>query len=290
MSLFIQTVLSSLVNGSVYVLIGIGMVLCYRSSGVVNLAEGETYTCSGLMTAKLVAFGLPLAAAATCGVVTAAVGSLLFERLALRSRLDWNPRQLIIIALGVALLAEGVEELLVGANTFTFAAMVNGPSLFIDGGAISRQGVLLVAVAFVVSGLVVWFFHSTLLGNAMTACAENPRASASLGVNVARMRQISYGFAGVLGGITALLLVPMTAISYSDGLAVTLNGFLAAAFANMVHPGRVLWFGMGLGLCEGLVGTYLNPLYEVPIVLGGALLVGVAYLSRGERFGGALRA
>ena len=289
-TLAVQALLSSLINGSVYVLIGIGIVLCYRSSRVVNLAQGETYSISGLLTAKLVGFGLPLVAASVCGVVAATAGSLLFERLALRSRLHWNPRRLIIVALGVALLAEGIFLLLVGADTYTFPAFLSGPSVHIGGGAISQQGILLVVLAFAASGGLAWFFRYTLLGHAMTACAENPSASAALGVNVARMRQISYGLAGMLGGVTALLLVPLGGASYSVGLNITLNGFVAAAFANMTHPGRVLWGGMALGIGEGYIGAYVNPLYEVPLVFGVVLLIGVVYLSRGVRFGGALRA
>jgi branched-chain amino acid transport system permease protein len=290
MTLALQALFSSLVNGSAYVLIGIGIVLCYRSSKVVNLAQGETYSLSGLLTGKLFAVGIPLGLAAFCGVLASCVGSLLFERLALRSRLDWNPRRLIIVALGVALLAEGAFDLFLGPNTYTFPSILNGPSVLIDGGAISRQGVLLVAFAIVATGALVWFFRFTLLGQAMTACAENPAASASLGINVARMRQLSYGLAGVIGGISAILLVPLTGISYNAGLNITLNGFVAAAFANMLHPGRVLWGGMGLAIGEGYIGAYLNPLYEVPIVFGVILLVGVLYLSKGVRYGGAVRA
>src|SRR5439155_8156726 len=108
------------------------------------------------------------------------------------------------------------------------------------GGAISRQEVLLVGFTVLVTLAMVWFFRSSLLGQAMTACAENPGASALLGVNVVRMRQLSYGCAGLLGGIAAVLLVPLDGLTYGAGLAMTLNGFAAAAVANMLHPGRAL--------------------------------------------------
>ena len=290
MTLAIQVLFASLTNGCVYVLIGLGIVLCYRSSRVVNLAHGETYSLCGLTAAKLVLVGIPFAIAAPCGVVAAVVGALLFERLALRSRLHWNPQRLIIVAVGVALLVEGLFQVFLGSGTYQIPSMLSGPSLLLKGAAISRQGALAVGLAFVITGAMVWFFRSTLLGQAMTACAENPNVSATLGVNVARMRQLSYGAAGAIGGLTALLIVPLTGVSFDSGLSITLNGFLTAALANMTHPGRTLWAGMVLGLCEGIVGGYWNPLYEVPIVLGGVLLVGVAYLSRGARFGGALRA
>lgn len=290
MTLAIQVFFSSLVNGALYVLIGLGVVLCYRSSRVVNLAQGETYTASGILTAKFVALGIPLALSGLFAICAVVLGALLFERFALRSRLHWNPQRLIIITVGVALLVEGMLQILVGSNTYQFASLLGGPSIRVENAAISREGALAVVAAFVITGALVWFFRATLLGQAMTACSENSRASAILGVNVSRMRQLSFGLAAAIGGLAAVLIVPLTGIGFGDGLAITLNGFLAAALANMTHPGRVLWAGMGLGLCEGIVGAYWNPLYEVPFVLGVVLLVGVAYLSRGVRFGGATRA
>jgi branched-chain amino acid transport system permease protein len=286
----LQALFSSLVNGSVYALMGVAIVLCYRSSRVVNLAQGETYMVSGLLTAKLVTVGLPLAAAGACGVAAAGVGALLFERLALRNRLHWNPGRLIMVALGVALLAEGVADRLVGADQYSFPGILEGDALSIGGAAMSGQQIVLVATALAVTGALVLFFRYTLLGQAMTATAENPGASALLGVNVVRMRQLSFGLAGVLGGIAALLLVPLSGVTYGAGLTLTLSGFAAAAVANMTHPGRALWAGMALGLGEGFVGAYLNPLLQVPLAFGVLLLVGVAYLSRQVRYGGVARA
>lgn len=290
MTLAIQTLFSSLVNTAVYVLIGLGIVLCYRSSRIVNLVQGETYSISGLFASKLVLIGVPLAAAGVSGVAAAIVTSLLLERVALRSRLRWDPRRLIIVTVGIAILIEGVLQILLGPDTYNLPAMLSGGSLLIAGAAISQQGVLAIAVACAATLVLVLFFKYSVLGRAMTASAENPRASEVLGINVARMRQLSYGIAGALGGLTALLLVPLTGVSSNAGFSITLNGFLAAAFANMMYPGRVLWAGLGIGICEGIVGTYWNSLWEVPVVLGGVLLVGVALLSRGVRFGGAQRA
>jgi branched-subunit amino acid ABC-type transport system permease component len=286
----LQAVFSSLTNGSVYALMGVAIVLCYRSSRVVNLAQGETYTVSGLLTAKLVALGLPLTAAGAGGLAAAAAAALLLERLALRSRLHWNPSRLIMVTLGVALLAEGIADRLAGADQYSFPALLEGVPLGVGGGVISRQELLLVAFTVAVTAALAWFFRSTVLGQAMTACAENPAASALMGVNVVRMRQLSYGFAGLLGGIAALLLVPLDAVTYGAGLGMTLNGFAAAAVANMLHPGRALLAGMALGLAEGLIGAYVNPLLGVPLAFGVLLLLGAAHLSRGVRFGGAARA
>jgi branched-subunit amino acid ABC-type transport system permease component len=290
MALLLQTIFSSLINGSVFALMGVGIVLCYRSSGIVNLAQGETFMISGILTAKLVTWGVPLGWAGACGIVAAGLAAILFERVVLRSRLHWPPERLIIVTVGVAFLAEGVADRLVGANQFGFANVLNGSPLMAGEAAISQQGVLLIAVTLVIGLGLVWFFRRTLLGQAMTASAENPSASSLLGVNVPLMRQLSFGLAGVLGGIAAFLLVPTSTVTYNSGLPLTLNGFAVAAFAQMTHPGRALLGGLALALGEGLVGSYLNPALQTPLAFGVLLVAGVAYLARSERFAGARRA
>jgi branched-subunit amino acid ABC-type transport system permease component len=290
MALFLQTIFSSLVNGSVFALIGVGIVLCYRSSGIVNLAQGETFMIAGILTAKLVAWGVPLGLAGLAGVAAATLASVLFERVVLRTRLNWVPERLIIVTVGVAFLAEGVADRLVGADQYGFGNVLNGSPLIVGGAAISQQGVLLVAVTVAVGAGLVWFFRRTLLGQAMTASAENPQASSLLGVNVGLMRQISFGLAGLLGGISAFLVVPSSTVTFNSGLPLTLSGFAVAAFANMTHPGRALVGGLALALGEGFVGSYLNPTLETPLAFGVLLVAGVAYLARAERFAGARRA
>src|SRR6185437_7825310 len=106
---------------------------------------------------------------------------------------------------------------------------------------------------------------------AMTASAENPQASALLGVNIGLMRQISFGLAGLLGGIAAFLVVPSSTVTFNSGLPLTLSGFAVAAVANMTHPGRALAGGIALAL-------------------GVLLVAGVVYLARSERYAGARRA
>lgn len=290
MTLLIQTIFSSLVNGSVYALTGVGIVLCYRSSRVVNLAQGETYMVCGVLTAKMVGWGYPLWLSALCGVAAAVVGSVLFERLILRTRLNWDPSRLIIVTVGVALLAEGIAARLIGGDQLSFPAMLTGGSVFLDKAAISPQDLLLIGTTLAVGAGLVLFFRSTLLGHAMTAVAENPRVSGLLGISAGRMRTLSFAMAGLLGGISALLVVPATGITYNVGLPLTLNGFTAAAFANMTSPGRAIGAGLFLAIAEGFVGTYLNTSLETPLVFGVLLIVGVLYLGRDQRFAGAVRA
>lgn len=288
--MFVQTVFSGLVNGSVYALMGLAVVLYFRSSRVINLAHGETFMATGIITAKTVSWGWPLAAGAGLGLGVAVSATLFLERVILRSRLHWEPSRLILVTLGVAFVARGLAIWLVGTTPYSFQPLISGDPVRFAGASLSRQGILTVALTLVVGIAMTWFFKRTVVGHAMTASSENPAATSLLGVNVGLMRQLSFGIAAMLGVLSALLIVPLSFVTYDVGLSFVLKGYIAAAVASMVDPQRAFLAGLGLGIAEAMVGSYIDPLLRTPFVFGLFLLAVVAVLGRQVRFGGVVRA
>jgi len=290
MALLIQTIYSGLVNGASYGLIGLGIVLCYRSSRVVNLAQGEAYTIAGLIAAELATHGVPVLAAAACGIAAATLFGAGLERLILRPRLAWPSERLIILVVAVALCVEGVANWAVGPNQFSFNSPVGSGTVIAGGAVATYDGLVLIVVLLAAGSLTSWFLHRTVLGQGMSACAENPAVSSLLGINVSLMRGIAYGAAGFLGGLAAILLVPMSSVTYNAGLSLTLLGYVAAALAAMRSPLGACLAGLLVGLAESFLGTYVNQLLAQPLVLGVLIVVAVALLGRRVRFGGVIRA
>lgn len=290
MQILVQALFSGLVNGSVYALLGMGLVLYFRSARVINLAHGETYVATALIAATAVAHGWPLWIAAVAGVTASAVAMIVIERVLLRGRLHWPLPSLIILSLGIALVARGLFFRVSGSDAASFPELLSGEPVRIFDVALSRQGLLAVAVTVVVGVLATLFFRRTLYGQAMTACAENAEASSLLGINVGRMRMISFGAAAMLGGMSALLVVPLGSVTYDAGLPLVLRGFVAAAVGAMLWPGRAAVAGLGLGVLEALVASYWSPLLRTPVVFGVVFTLVVYWLSRNVRFGGVVRA
>jgi branched-subunit amino acid ABC-type transport system permease component len=166
--------------------------------------------------------------------------------------------------------------------------MFQGASLRIAGGVIPPQGIALVVLGFGVSAAVALYLVMTRSGKQLLAAAENPYAAELLGVNVERARLIAYGIGALLGALAGVLLIPLIAVDFQSGLAMTLRGFIAAAISGM-SPIGVVFSGLGLGLFESMVGAYLGALYQDPVMF--CLLIGVAlWQSRHIRFGGTRRA
>jgi branched-chain amino acid transport system permease protein len=287
-NLFTQAVISGLMVGAVYTFLGIGLVLVYRTARILNLAHGETFAITGVVAALLVKAGAPLLAALAGAAAVALAFALSLHRFVLRPRADWPPGTLILITLGAAFVVRGILILAAGTDPVSFPALFTGAPMRIAGGVIPAQGIALVLFGFGVSGAVAAYLAGTRSGKQLLAAAENPFAAELLGVNVERARLTAYAIGGLLGALAGILLIPLIAVDFQSGLAMTLRGFIAAAISGM-SPVGVIFGGLGLGLFESFVGAYLGALYQDPVMFCILIVVAV-WQSRKIRFGGSRRA
>jgi branched-subunit amino acid ABC-type transport system permease component len=287
-NLLTQAVISGLMIGAVYAFLGIGLVLVYRTARILNLAHGESFAITGVAAAMLAKSGLPLGAALALAILIAVAFALSLHRFVLRPRAEWPAGTLILITLGAAFVVRGVLILVAGTDPVSFPVLFSGASLRIAGGVIPPQGIALVVLGFGGSAAVAVFLAMTRSGKQLLAAAENPYAAELLGVNVERARLTAYGIGALLGALAGGLLIPLIAVDFQSGLAMTLRGFIAAAISGM-SPVGVVFGGLGLGLFESWVGAYLGALYQDPVMFG--LLIAVAiWQARNIRFGGTRRA
>ncbi|MBW8907278.1 MAG: branched-chain amino acid ABC transporter permease [Betaproteobacteria bacterium] len=288
MNLLTQAVISGLMIGAVYAFLGIGLVLVYRTARILNLAHGESFAITGVAAAMLAKSGLPLGAALALAILIAVAFALSLHRFVLRPRAEWPAGTLILITLGAAFVVRGMLILVGGTDPVSFPALFSGAPLRIAGGVIPPQGIALVLLGFGGSTAVAVYLEMTRSGKQLLAAAENPYAAELLGVNVERARLTAYGIGALLGALAGALLIPLIAVDFQSGLAMTLRGFIAAAISGM-SPIGVVFSGLGLGLFESWVGAYLGALYQDPVMFG--LLIAVAlWQSRHIRFGGTRRA
>lgn len=282
-----QAVASGLMSGAVYALLAAGLVLAFHTSRVVNLAHGEAYAVAGLVASALSGYGWPRYAALPAALLAAVLFLTSLEHFLLRPRRDWPVGSLILITLATAFLMRGLLQVVIGVDPLSFPRLFVGPPVRILGGIIPLQGIFLIVIGLGTAAGVLLLLRSPM-GWRLRATAENPEMAALLGINTARMRLLAFGIAGALGGLGALLLVPLVSVDYQSGLGMTLRGFIAAAIGGM-SPSWAIVSGVGLGLAEALVTTYMGALAQDPIVF--LALIGVAvWQSRTIMFGGSVRA
>lgn len=246
------------VNGAIYSLIAIGLVLVYKASGVFNFAQGEFGTVA--IYGAYLAFStlhLPYGVGLVVGLAAAVAMGLLTERLIIRPLFDAPRVTLLVATAGIALLAIGVQFWRTANNPLRFFdAIVSTPDSLDRvspfGVAVSDQRLITLLVLAVAAVLLFLFFRSPL-GLAVLAASQEPIASELVGVSVRRISTITWGLAALLGGAAGLLYAG--GAQFSPGLitaAVLIPGFTAAIVGGISSLPGAAAGGILVGVLQAL--------------------------------------
>lgn len=274
-------IVTGLLQGCVYALVALGIVLVFRASGVFNFAQAEFGT-TGLFAAyaALTLWGWSYTWAIVFGLGVAVAMGLLTERLVVHPLRNASRVTVLVGTAGVALAAIGIQfwqfnETLI----MTMPRIVDSFFLVpVIGAPVTVQQLITLGVLVVASVLLALFFRSPA-GLTIQAAQQEPTAAELVGISVRRVSMLTWAMAALLGGLAGILSGPnltFTAgfLSFGAGRAL-LPGFMAAVLAGMRSmPGAVAG-GLTVGVVEQM-GT-LSVMIEVPgaraMLLFGFLLV-----------------
>ena len=279
MTQLIQLVVVGLSTGSAYALVGIGMVLIHRTTGIVNFAQGAFAVMGGLVTASL-ADDMPRFVAGLLAVLlVAAVGGVM-GLVAFGRRGRTTLLASLIITLGLSLLASAVHLLIFTDVPRTYPG-ISSRAWDIGGVSVQPQYVLIACVSVVSALALTFVLRRTIVGNALVACSNSRRAAELVGLNVRSLGVLSFTVAAALGGLAGVLLIPLIPLTYDSDVGIAVNGFAAAAFGGLDSIRGALAGGLVLGIAENLVIGYIDPQYQLAIGLV-IMLVIIGWRSRLE--------
>ena len=254
MTEFVQLVVVGVSTGSAFALVGIGMVLIYRTTNIVNFAQGAFAVLGGLFTAGLVDDVHGLLAGAVAVLLVALIGAAMgFVAVGLRTRT--TALASLIITLGLALLAQSLNLLAFGDRPHTY------PTIFerawnIGGVLVQPQYVLVLGVTLLSALLLTLGLQRTIAGQALVACADSRRAAELVGINVRSVAVIAFAVSAALSALGWVLLTPVDPVNYDSDVRIAVNGFAAAAFGGLISIRLALVGGLVLGVAEQLVVGY----------------------------------
>ena len=270
---------TGLLQGSVYALVALGIVLVYRASGVFNFAQAEFGT-TGLFAAyaAISLWGWDYGWGLLFGLGVAVAMGLLTERLVIHPLRNASRVTLLVGTAGVALAAIGFQFWRFNETLIMTLPRIDDGFFLVPpfGAPVSVQQLITVGVLVVVAAGLALFFRSPS-GLAIQAAQQEPVAAELVGISVRRVSMLTWGIAALLGGLAGVLSGPNTTftagfLSFGAGRAL-LPGFMAAVLAGMKSmPGAVLG-GLTVGVVEQL-GS-LSVMVSVP---GGRALVLFVFL------------
>ena len=268
-----QYLASGLVVGAIYALIGLGFVIVYSVTRIINFAQGEFVMLGALSAVTLVSRGLSLPVAFLLAVAAVALVGALLERVAIHPLRGASPLTILILTLGASIALRGAALIAWGTDPFAMPQFTPGPPLHIGGAMIVRQGVWVLVVATAVFALLWLFFNHTYVGTALRACAVNGRGARLMGIRVERMFLFAFALSGALGATAGVVIAPITYATYDMGLMLGLKGFVAAVLGGLVSPPGAIVGGFLLGVLESFAAGLVSSGYKDAVAF--IILVGV---------------
>ena len=262
---------SGAIQGCLYGLLGLGLVLLYKGNRIFNFAQGEFGTVAALLTyAFVVGSGglpkLPYGLAALVGLLAGTLMGLVTERFVARPLFRQPKVTTVVATAGVALLAVSIELMFIGANPLTARPAVNGNLLTSGNLQITYQQVLIVGTLALFAVASALFFSRTRTGIAILAVSQEPTATSLVGISVNRISALTWGMAGFLGAAAGILLAPTTLFGpgFMTGVAL-IPAFTAAVFGGITSlPGAFVG-----GVVIGIVEQFGNKIIPTSTVPGG---------------------
>jgi branched-chain amino acid transport system permease protein len=260
MDKWLQLLVTGITMGAIYSLIALGFVTIYRSSRIVNMAQGSFVMFGGLFTFSMfMEIGLPYWLAAIIGVLLVVVLAVLMWQVVLKPVLKISLVTMILSTVALSLLFENLSLVKYGGYTKTLPPFAGDKTFQIGGVYISLQSLFIIGITAVVLIILFYLNNRTTLGKRMTATATNPMAASLSGINVARMITISFIISAAIGAIGGIAISNYVGgISYAAGGRYGMMGFIAAVLGGWGSSTGAVVGGLALGVAQAL-GTGLVP-------------------------------
>jgi branched-chain amino acid transport system permease protein len=272
--LFFQYVVAGVTYGTIYAVVAIGFNIIYNTTGIINFAQGEFVMLGGMTAVTLHSF-LPLPAAILGAVLITMILGALLEILFIRWLYQPSVLRMIVITIGLSILIRETALHVWGESVraLPYFTGTSVTSFRIGGVFLSPQVLWAVGVCGLIVVFLSLFFHYTLLGRQMRACAANRDAARLCGISAKNMVTLSFMLSAGIGALGGAVVCPITYVQYDSGTPLAIKGFAVAILGGLGNSAAAAGAGMILGILEAFSISVLPSAYKDVIAIAVLLLV-----------------
>ena len=286
MANFLQQVVSGLASGGIYGSLALALVIIYRSTGVLNFAQGELATLSTFVCLALLDHGWSFWPAFAATLALSFAGGLVLQRTVVRPAQRGPQIGVVILTIGLLIAVNGLTTWIWGGAARQFPGPFSTAPIRIGGVAFSKQDLGVIAVSLVTVALVGLLFSRTKLGLGLRATAVNPNEARLVGVPVGWLLGVGWGLAAAIGAVAGVMAAPSLFLEPNMMQAVLLYAFAAAVLGGMDSPLGAVVGGLILGVLLNLLGTYVHWVGgELRLAAALAVILGVLLVRPSGLFG-----
>ncbi|NSL50512.1 branched-chain amino acid ABC transporter permease [Calidifontibacillus erzurumensis] len=283
--MLVQIIVSGLIFGCVYGLAALGMVLIFKTTDVVNFAQGEMAMVTAFVSYVFLSqMNLSYIFSFTLSLIFAAILGIVLYLVFMKRVQHAPPLNQMVVTLGLFLVLNGVAGLIWGHHSASYPEAFQGEPIRIGGVFISPNEIFIVILTIILMLIFFFIFKYTKIGLMMRATGQDMFASYLMGIKVSKIFKFIWGVGAVLGGIAGMLTAPITFLSPNMMVDVLVMAFAAAVLGGFVSlPGAFIG-GLIIGVFENLISYYISP--EMKLVYTFLLIVVILYVRPQGIFGG----
>jgi branched-chain amino acid transport system permease protein len=259
-----QQIMSGLATGGLYALTAVAVVVVFRNTRTINLAQGD-FAMMGAFLALvfLKTFELNYFLTVALTVICIMGLGVLTERLIMRRIADADWLTLFTATLGVYYILHGISGWIWGRDTKAFPITFDPTPVEVLGTIVSQGHLINMAWTAGIGAALYLFFQYTKQGIAMRAVTDDPVTAELMGIPVRFIVMLTWAMAGLLAAFAGILIAPIIYVAPEMMDEVLIKGYVAAVFGGLYSiPGAIVGALM-IGVAENLAGGYLGAHYKV---------------------------
>jgi branched-chain amino acid transport system permease protein len=259
--MILQILVSGLTSGAIYALIALGFVLIYKSTEIVNFAQGELVMIGAYFALFFASFHIPYYFIFLFAAASAFIVGIIINNLVCRPLIKAQHLSIVIATFALSFLMRSLIRLIWGSQYYSFPSPFAETTYKFGNLVISPQNFWITVIALIIMAVFYLFFKFTRTGKAMFATAQSQEGASLMGVNINQVFMLIWGISAGLAAASGILLSPISAISPYMGI-IGIKAFAAAVLGGFNSlPGAIIG-GFLLGIIENFSAVYISSAYK----------------------------
>lgn len=255
MAIFLQSLISGVLVGGVYALIGIGLTIIFGVMRVINFAHGDLLMLGMYLTWFIFAkLGLDPYVSLIFTMPLLFLWGAILQKTIINRVLGALPQNQILLTIGLGLIMSNTMMLIFTSDYQILTTSYSSSSFSLGGISISQPLLYSFLVTAVITALLFWFLQTTDTGQAIRATAQDRDAAQLMGINVRWMSVLAFGLGTALAGTAGALLAPTYYIFPQVGGPFTLKAFVVVVLGGMGSVVGATVGGILIGVTESVAG------------------------------------
>jgi branched-chain amino acid transport system permease protein len=274
MTVLVQSLISGILIGGVYALIGIGLTIIFGVMRVINFAHGDIMMIGMYLTYSLFTLaGIDPFVSIVITIPLMFMFGAFLQKVFINRMQGALPQNQILLTIGLGLIMSNTMMLAYTSDYKILSTDYSSSSFNIAGISISTPLAISFLITAAITAMLYWFLLKTDTGQAIRATAQDREAAQLMGINVKWMSILAFGMGSALAGTAGALISPTYYIFPQIGSTFTLKAFVITVLGGMGSIVGATIGGVIIGVAESISAVYISSGWKDVVVFVLFLLV-----------------